>query len=208
MTEVRLNVTTGKNYMKTTILGGLIFIAPLAMMAILFTKVYQFSMVVVDPIDKLIPIQTIAGVALVNLLAILLILVVCFLCGLLAKTAFLAAKVNVVDGFLIDLIPGYAVAKGVIGSVAQEDDVAALLSPVIVRFDDYDQIAFEIERDESRAVIFLPGAPSTWAGSTVIVDIARVRKIDVPTHHTVKLMRVLGRGSLQLEKGKLSENKA
>lgn len=184
--------------MKTTILGGVIFMVPIVVIAILLSKAYQISMVVAAPIDKLIPIHTVGGVALVNLLAIVLILAVCFLGGLLARTAFLASKVNTVDGFLIDLMPGYAVAKGVLGSVAQKDEVASLLSPVVVTFDDYTQIAFEIERDTSKAVIFLPGAPSTWAGSTVIVDIARVRKIDVPTHQTVKLMRVLGRGSLQI----------
>ncbi len=75
------------------------------------------------------------------------------------------------------------------------------MTPVLVRFDDYSQIAFEIERNETEAVIFLPGAPSTWSGSTVMVDLARVQKIDAPTHKTVKTMRVLGRGSLQLVAG-------
>lgn len=187
--------------MKTTILGGIIFLVPIAMLAILLTKAYHIGIAVAGPIDKLIPFDAVAGIALVNILAILLILLLCFLCGVLARVAFVASKINSIDGLLIDMMPGYAVAKGVIGSVANQEEISALLTPVLVRFDDYSQIAFEIERNETEAVIFLPGAPSTWSGSTVMVDVARVSKIDAPTHKTVKTMRVLGRGSLQLVAG-------
>ncbi|MEM6312072.1 MAG: hypothetical protein AAF754_18755 [Pseudomonadota bacterium] len=187
--------------MKTTLLGGLIFLVPVAVIAILFTKVFHISMAVVAPIDKIIPINSIAGVAFVNFLAIIAILLVCFIAGLLAKTAFFSQKVDLIDGLLIDTIPGYAVAKGVLGSVTRKEELATLLPSVLVRLDDYQQIAFEIERVGNQVVVFLPGTPSAWAGSTIIVDAERVRKLDMPTHKTVKLMRVLGRGSLQAANG-------
>lgn len=187
--------------MKTTILGGIIFLVPIAMIAILLTKAYHIGMAAAGPIDRMIPFDNIGGIALVNILAIALIVLLCFICGVLARIAFVATRINSLDGLLIDLMPGYAVAKGVIGSVANQEEISALLTPVLVRFDDYSQIAFEIERNETEAVIFLPGAPSTWSGSTVMVDLARIQKIDAPTHKTVKTMRVLGRGSLQLVAG-------
>ncbi|MEQ3708606.1 MAG: hypothetical protein ABNH38_01925 [Tateyamaria sp.] len=184
--------------MKTTMLGGIIFLIPVAVISILLAKIFQLSMVVAEPIDQIIPISSVAGVAFVNFLAIIVILAVCYVAGLLAKTAFLSGKVGLVDGLLTDTIPGYAVAKAVLGSVSKKEDLAAMLLPVVVRFDDYEQIAFEIEREGTKVVIFLPGAPSAWSGSTVIVDAARVQKLDLPTHRTIKLMRVLGRGSLQV----------
>lgn len=194
--------------MKTTILGGVIFLVPIVMLAILLTKAYSIGMTVADPIDKVIPYDTVAGIALVNILAVAVIVLFCFLCGVLARIAFVAAKISTIDGFLIDLMPGYAIAKGVIGSVANQEEISALLTPVLVRFDDYSQIAFEIERNETEAVIFLPGAPSTWSGSSLIVDVNRVQKIDVPTHRTVKTMRVLGRGSLGLIAGDASKSES
>lgn len=184
--------------MKTTVLGGLLFLVPFAVIVVVLGKTYQVSMMVAGPLDKVIPIDSVAGVAFVNVVAILLIILVCYLAGLAARRGFLANKMETLDGFLVDVLPGYAIAKGMIGSVAKEDDIASLLSPVLVRFDDYDQIAFEIERDENRAVIFLPGAPSTWSGSTVVVEVRRVQKLNIPTHQAVKLMRVLGRGSIAL----------
>ena len=183
--------------MRTTVLGGLLFLVPLAVLAIVIGKAFQVSMLIASPIDKFIPVENIAGVAFVNLIAIALIVLVCYLAGLAAKRGFLGSRMERLDGFLIDAIPGYAVAKGMIGSVAKEDDIAALLTPVFVNFDDYNQIAFEIEHDDASSVLFLPGSPSTWSGSTVVVDRKRVRVLNIPTHQAVKLMRVLGRGSLE-----------
>ncbi len=191
--------------MKTTILGGFLFLVPLAFIAIVLGKTYQISMMVAGPLDKIIPVSSIAGIAFVNILAIVLLLLVCFLAGLVARGGWFTGRIEKLDGFLIDVMPGYAVAKGMIGGVTKEDDIAAVMLPVMVRFDDYDQIAFEIERDDTQSVIFLPGAPSAWSGSTVVVDIARVRLLNIPVHQAVKLMRVLGRGSLAVKPAPVSQ---
>ena len=183
--------------MKTTILGGLLFLVPVAVLAMVIGKSFQLSMALAEPVDKLIPIDTVAGIAFVNIIALILILLVCYLAGLAARIGLLSSRLERLDGLLIDFVPGYAVTKSVIGSVAQEEDVQRVLKPVTVAFDDYEQIAFEIERDETRAIVFLPGAPSAWSGSTVAVDLARVKVLNLPTHQAVKLMRVLGRGSLK-----------
>ncbi len=182
--------------MKTTLLGGVLFLAPLVVLAILLGKAYSIGLAVAAPLDEVIPIQTLAGVALLNILAVTIILVVCFIAGFAARRAFFANRMQRIDGLLIDMFPGYAVFKGIIGGVASDEELQALLPPVLIRFDDYDQIAFEVEQGPERSVVFLPGAPSAWSGSTVIVDSARVQPLDLRTHQAVKLMRVLGRGSL------------
>ncbi|MDW3223223.1 MAG: hypothetical protein R8G34_10115 [Paracoccaceae bacterium] len=188
--------------MKTTILGGLLFLVPFAVILVVFGKAYQVSIVVATALDKYIPVSHVAGVAFANILALLLIVLVCYLAGLAARRGFLSTKMEKLEGFLIDALPGYAVAKGMIGSVAKEDEIASLLTPVMVKFDDYDQIAFEIERDAGRSVLFLPGAPTTWSGTTVVVDKERVQYLSIPAHQAVKLMRVLGRGSLSVPQAK------
>ncbi|WP_282128125.1 DUF502 domain-containing protein [Roseobacter litoralis] len=191
--------------MKTTILGGILFLAPLAVIAILLGKVYQIGLLVAAPVDQLIPVTQIGGLALVNILAIIMILVVCFLAGLVARSQFMRMRVSKIDDLLIDVIPTYAVFKGMLGSMSGSEDVAALMKPVVVKFDDYDQIAFETERDETQAVLFIPGSPSAWSGTTAIVTLDRVQSLDLPTHQAVKLMRVMGRGTLATRR-KLIEN--
>jgi uncharacterized membrane protein len=189
---------------KTTILGGVLFLVPLAFIAIVLGKAFEVSKVVARPLDGLIPLEHVGGVALANIIAIILILVVCFAAGLAARAEFFSKRVGRLDNILIDLMPGYAVAKGVVGGVAGTDDAASVLIPVLVRFDDYDQIAFEVERMADRSVVFLPGSPSAWSGASIIVDVARVTKLDLPPHQAVSLLRVMGRGTSKLDLPKVS----
>ncbi|MEP1613250.1 MAG: hypothetical protein ABJL72_15160 [Roseobacter sp.] len=184
--------------MKTTILGGLIFLAPIAIIIFILGKAFQLSLLVAAPVDKLIPVSHVGGIALVNMIAIAVIVLICYLAGLLARSQFLGNRLHKVDGLLMDVIPTYAVFKGVVGSMAQKEDITKIMKPVSVQFDDYEQIAFEMERNAGRVVLFLPGAPSAWAGSSVIVDETRVHALNVPTYQAVKLMRVFGRGSLAM----------
>ncbi|MEM1351823.1 MAG: hypothetical protein AAGF27_05740 [Pseudomonadota bacterium] len=182
--------------MKRTILGGVLFLAPIAILAVLLGKAFHISRTVAEPIDAIVPIETVAGVASVNLIAIILIAVLCYIAGFLAQRAFIGRRMERLDGLLIDVIPTYAVFKGVVGSASSDEALSTLLTPVMVRFDDYEQMAFEIEADEKRSVIFLPGAPSAWAGSSVIVENERVTYLDVPTFEATRFLRAFGRGGL------------
>ena len=187
--------------MKTTILGGVLFLVPFAALLIIVGKAYQISMLVAHPIDQIIPINRFAGIALVNVIAVVLILLVCYIAGLIAKRGMRGHRMEALEGFLIDVVPGYAVVKGMVGSVADERDGVGVLKPVFVTFDDYDQIAFEVECDDTHSVLFLPGAPSTWSGSTVVVEKSRIRYLNLQTHQAVKLMRGMGRGTLPTVSG-------
>ena len=73
-----------------------------------------------------------------------------------------------------------------------------MLSPVWVRLDDYEQIAFEVERNDEKVVVFLPGSPSAWSGSSVVVDIERVSDLEIPMYKASKILRRFGRGTLEL----------
>ena len=182
--------------MKTTILGGILFLAPIAVIAVILGKAYQVSLMVAQPIDQAIPISSFLGVATVNLLAVVLILVVCFVAGLLAKRALFSNRLQRLDGLLIDLIPPYAIFKSILSGASSEENLSSMMTPVLVRLDDYEQIAFEIERQEEQSVLFLPGSPSAWSGSTIVADAHRVRYLNMPTHQAVGLLRTFGRGTL------------
>lgn len=190
--------------MKTTILGGVLFLAPLAVIAFILGKVFQISTMVVAPLDNLIPIKSVAGVASLNILALLFIVVICYGAGWMAQRALLGKRMQRIDGFLVDIIPSYAVFKALVGSASSNEELAAGLRPVVARFDDCEQIAFEIEHGESRSVLFLPGSPSAWSGSTVIVDNSRIVPLNIPAHQATKLLRTFGRGSLDVTSAAVS----
>lgn len=49
-----------------------------------------------------------------------------------------------------------------------------MMTPVLVHFDDCEQIAFKIEKNPTHSAVFLPGAPYVWSRTTAIVEQSRV----------------------------------
>ena len=183
---------------KTTIFGGILFLLPLVILVLVLGKALQLTLLLAKPIQTMVPVESVAGIALIDLLAVILLLAVCYLAGLAAKVALIRSKVSGLDEVLGNNVPLYAIIKTIISSIAKAEDEAGTLHPVIVRFDDYSQIAFEVERQDEQVVIYLPGAPSPWSGSTLLVEASRVSPLDMPATQAVKLLRALGRGSAKL----------
>ena len=77
-----------RSFMRTTIVGGFLFLTPLAFVVAVFGKAFQVIKVVATPLDNLFPIETVAGVAFVEVLTALIMLLCCFVAGLFAVKFF------------------------------------------------------------------------------------------------------------------------
>lgn len=181
---------------RTTILGGALFLLPLIFIAFLLRKAFDISLMIAKPIEKVIPVDRAVGVVLIDLVAIFLILAVCYLAGLLARRRSMSERVNALDQMMLKIVPPYAFVKTMVSSIARAEEQTETLRPVLVRLDDAASIAFEVERRETDVVVYMPGSPSPWSGSTAIVEADRVTPLNVPSHQAAKLLQMLGRGSL------------
>ena len=179
--------------LKSTLVGGIFVLVPLAVIAFVLGKVFQLANTVASPLGGLLPVDRVIGIAVADVLAVVLIVALCLFAGLAARMKFVADRVERLDDALADIVPRYAVAKSTLSGIADLEE--AELSAILVRFDDCQQLAFEIERSGDRVAVFLPGSPSPWSGSCVVVDAARVSQLDLPTHQVVALLRVQGRGT-------------
>jgi uncharacterized membrane protein len=69
------------------------------------------------------------------------------------------------------------------------------MRPVLVRFDDYSQLAFEVDQlSDGRKVIYIPSAPNPRAGSVLVLDADRVAPVNLSFLAAVRSLRALGRG--------------
>ena len=136
------------------------------------------------------------GGVLLDVAAIAVVLLVCLLAGLVARRATAQRLRNKVDQILLGSFPGYAFVKGLAENIQQGQELSTSFVPVLVRFDDFWQVAFETDRSPGGIVaLYLPGAPNPWSGSVVFVVAERVRKLQVPVTEALKMIRALGRGS-------------
>ncbi len=181
---------------KTTVVGGLLFLVPLAVVLVVVGRVVGVMRTAARPFDDMIPVDSMLGVLLANFLAVVAIIVVCFLAGLFAVNRLGQRMTETVETGLLAAVPGYTFVKGFTDSLAETDEMARSFVPILVRFDDHAMVAFEVDRTaRGNAVVFLPGAPNPWSGNVVYVEPDRVTKLDMTVPDAVKLVRTLGRGT-------------
>ena len=75
------------NFLKTTVIGGLVFLVPLVVLGLVIGKAIGVMLIVAEPMASFLPVDSIGGVALANLIALACIVLICFLAGLLANEA-------------------------------------------------------------------------------------------------------------------------
>lgn len=182
-------------FIKTTVLGGMLFLVPIVIFAAVIGKALQLVDKLATPIANLLPIESIGGVALVELIAAAIVLLLCFIAGLAAKTPTAHRLVTSLETNVLDKIPAYALMKAKTGSVLTPEDTQEM-KPVLIRFDDSWQVGFEVEKmPDGKSLIFLPGAPDPWSGSVCAVTGDRLQPLPINIKEVNALMKRLGKGS-------------
>jgi len=195
-------------FIKTTILGGLLFLFPIVFVVAIIGKALEITYKVAAPLAGLLAIDSIGGLARVQLLALVILVLICFLAGLAARTALAGKFAHYLETKVMQKIPAYALLKSKADSVLRPEDIGGMC-PVSVRFDDSWQLAFEIERFAGgKVVVFLPGAPDPWSGSVSVITEDRVTRLDLTVASAADIMKRLGKGSSGVLRDPLSINKS
>ena len=180
---------------RTTLIGGVLFLIPLVFVVAIFGKAVQIMTSIAVPLGKLIPIDSVAGVAVVPILTTLIMLFACLTAGLIARSPAGQKVYKKLDTVLLQVIPGYAWVKGVTGGI-RDEDAEDVLKPVLVSFDDQFQLGYEVDRKTDGLVaVYLPGAPDPRSGTVSYVTNDRVKAVDVSFTAISKICKNLGRGS-------------
>ncbi|MBW2418645.1 MAG: DUF502 domain-containing protein [Deltaproteobacteria bacterium] len=195
------------NFIKTTLIGGLIFLVPLIVLIVVIGQAIGVLIVVAEPIAELIPAETVAGIALVNLIALGAVILLCFLAGLVARSAAARKLTDMAESKVLQKIPGYTIIKGIASGISPYED--AHLTPVLVTFDDCMRFGLEVERiGEERVVVYFPGSPNAWSGIVNIVMAKQVRPVDVPIMSVFEHAERLGKGAHEMLAGELQSAEA
>lgn len=186
-------------FIKTTVVGGFVFLIPAAIVIVALGKVIGTLKALAKALSPLFGIESLVGGFVLELLAITATVLICFLAGLLAKRASAKRFRARLDTTLLNSFPGYAFIKGFAESLRQAEELAGSFVPVLVRFDDYAQIAFETHRDSTGKVsVYLPGAPNPWSGTVVHVSQERVEPLAMTLTEALRNIRTLGKGAIEI----------
>lgn len=182
-------------FLKMTLAGGVLFLVPLVVIAVVLGKAFKVAQTLVHPLVVDMPIHSLVGIGIAKIVAILSLMLLCFLAGLFARTGIAKKIVSKLETNVLSNLPGYEFVKGVgEGLLHVEDQHTSAVA--LARIEDAWQLAFLIERIETgHLAVYVPGAPYTNSGSVYFLTEDRVKLINLPAQDALKCLRRLGGGS-------------
>jgi uncharacterized membrane protein len=185
-------------FLRATFIGGILFLLPVVVLAIVLGKAEEISIRVVTPLASRIAMKSMAGIPLATILAVAVIVLFCLGAGLFAKTRLARKIVEWLESVFLYNIPGYDFFKGISESLLGHE-MDRTYQVVLARIEEAWQIGFLMERLKSgHYAVFVPGAPSVWSGSVYLMTEDRFQRLDISRVAAVKCLRRLGLGANDL----------
>ncbi len=187
-------------FLRTTAIGGLLFLLPLIVLGALIGQVVPMVLSIAESLGQVLPVKTPGGIAVLVLLAIAILLTLCFVAGLIARRSFGLRISEAFEKKLVLFFPRYAILKDQMADTIGGDQTKPQMKPVLIKFDQCMRIGFETERSEDAQLVavYLPGSPDPWAGKVALVSIDRVEPLNAEFGVAAATCEQLGRGSAKL----------
>ncbi|MGB7324908.1 MAG: hypothetical protein WBD31_08545 [Rubripirellula sp.] len=197
---MRAKINESVGFLRSTAIGGLFFLLPLAVIIGLLGQVYGIVAAVAVPLgDSLpdwVPVNSAMGITFLFSASVATIVGMCFFAGVVARRAIGKKFSSTIEKQLITVFPKYAIYKDLLAGNLKHDSDGPSLSPVLVECPEGFRIAMEADRlPGGLVVVYFPGAPDTWIGSVVLVPADRVRSTDLDFNETLGVFERLGRDS-------------
>jgi uncharacterized membrane protein len=187
-----------KEFLKTTIVGGIVFLVPLILLILVLRHAMSFAAKIAGPIAAMLPGHKIAGVAVATIIAALVLLLLSFVAGLFARTHVGRNLARWLEDSLLGNLPQYRMVKTMAEGLAQIED-ARNLCPAMVSIEGGWQLGYLLEEVGTGWVaVFLPQAPTPMSGNVMYMPAERVRALDIPIGEAMLLIKRLGVGSASL----------
>lgn len=190
-------------FLKTTLIGGLVFLLPIAVVGWLLAQVGQIVWHAFSAVQEFLKehegdaIGSYAELSsgeylMLFALSLGLMLSVCFLAGLIARRSLGKWFSERAERYLSMLFPRYAVFKDQLaGNLGK-----GTLKPVIAQVGPWTRIGVEVERDRSHGVtVYLPSSPDPWTGTVTVVPPEAVTPIEGDFGDVMATFEQLGRGT-------------
>ena len=187
---------------KSTIVGGILFLLPLIILIVIVEKAVQLARGVFAPLLTRVSDGSVLGISLATLASIVALLLLCLVAGLVARTMIAQKLVSRLEDSILNRIPIYGFVKSAAeGITGVENDQN--MQAVAVRLDDNTMLGLmTAEHEDSDLVaVYFPGAPTPLSGSVLYVERSRVTPLEAGTFEVFSAMKQTGAGSLRLVAG-------
>ena len=180
-------------FLRTTLVGGVIFLLPLALVAWLAKQLLAMTAKASKAVLALMP-DALNGVVAAALATVLVVLGVAFIAGLFAQTRAGQRLFQWLENSIVGSLPQFQFLRGIANSI--EETGAQTVQVVLVPADAGFALGFVFEgRDRAWVPVFLPAAPQWTSGSIVFAETANVHDAGIDFAKAMSLLKRLGANS-------------
>jgi len=187
-----------KEFLKTTIIGGTLFLLPVALIVFFLSYALRLVRRVAIPISNSLHLDRlgdVAGIGAATLLSVLMLILVSFVAGIVARTGVGRRITGWSETSVLGRLPQYRMMKSMAEGLAHIESASGL-KPALVSIEDGWQIGYVLEQLENGWVaVFLPQAPTPMAGNVMYFTADRVRPLAITMVQAISIVKAIGVGS-------------
>ena len=176
-----------------TLLSGLLAVVPIYLALLLLLKAMNTLGGIVRPVTKLLPLP--AWLPTGELLSLLVIVIFCFLTGILIRTHIGQWAGHGIEQSVLMKLPGYTIIRGFTRQLLGQSEDRSW-KPALAEIEEALVPAFIIEElEDGRMTIFVPTAPTPFAGTIYVISVHRVHPVNISFAHAIKVISQWGGGA-------------
>lgn len=186
-------------FIKTTVIGGLIVIVPLAVVAFVLMQVFSVMNGITNKLAGKLPYPILEHPVVLVLLSILGVIAICFLTGLLLLTGLGDKLLNEANSALANKIPMYGMIRTLTQRLTGTEGLSFAAAEIDLYGTDVRALGFIIEElPENRLSVFVPLAPTITVGQLYVLPKSCVTQLDKPPTEVANVITQWGVGSCEL----------
>lgn len=188
-----------REFLKTTVVGGALFLLPVALVLFVLSYALRLAKKIATPVADALHINQLGGpaggVLAITILSILILVIISFGAGFVARTAAGRRITRWSESSLLGRLPQYQMIKSMAEGLAHIESASGL-KPALISVEGGWQIGYLLEHLENDWVaVFLPQAPTPMSGNIMYFPVDRVRPLGITMVQAASIIKAIGVGS-------------
>jgi uncharacterized membrane protein len=190
-----------KRFLKTSLLGGVVVILPVAILAAVTTWLFKLVTGLIEPLTRLLIQDSQFNVYAAQVLVVVLIILACFSVGVLVRTRLGAFVYRLIETRILRLAPGYSMIKDTVLQIFGNRSDSPFSQVAIARVfgNDTRVTAFVTDTHaDGSYTLFVPTGPNPTSGLIYHLDGKYVQPVNIPVQDAMRSIISCGAGSARL----------
>jgi len=166
-------------FCKTTIIGGLVVIVPIAILAYAIGEIFLTLIEITTPLTAWMPFHPAVTALIASTAAIASTIAICFFAGLILNTLWGNAVRNWLEKTIFSRIPMYSALKGLTQRFAGIEHAGFPVIEVDLYGSECRVLGVAVEQlPDGRQAVYIPSSPVATVGQMIIVPVESCKAID------------------------------